>query len=371
MSQPDAVPHEKQHGKAAASGWIGSALEYYDFFIYAQAAALIFPSLFFDPNDPRMGIIGALGTYFVGYVARPIGAFYLGSWGDKHGRKNVLVLCMLMMGLSTFLVALLPTYQQVGFWAPAMLIALRLVQGFAVAGGDLRRQHDDPRARSVRPPRVLRQLHPAGHPGRPDPGRGDIPTVGDLPHSEAFESWGWRIPVPAQLGGGGGWLHHPAPGRRDPGLRGGSGRGRGPALADQDRLPGQPGPLVRVFCMALHEHHPGDDIDLRRDVRDEQGLRGRVLRERLPVDSRARQHRRRRGHPLCRQPRRQDRAASDDDHRCRGLPGSCRSATSGRSASTMSRCPSSSHCSCGERCTRATTRSSPPSTPSSSRPRPG
>ena len=75
-----------------------------------------------------------LATYGVGYVARPIGAFYLGSWGDRHGRKNVLVLCMLLMGFSTFLVAFLPTYQQIGFWAPALLITLRLIQGFAVAG---------------------------------------------------------------------------------------------------------------------------------------------------------------------------------------------------------------------------------------------
>lgn len=126
--------HQGQSTKAAASGWIGSALEYYDFFIYAQAAALIFPTIMFDKNDPKMGVIGALGTYVVGYVARPIGAFYLGQWGDKHGRKNVLVLCMLLMGFATMLVAILPTYQQVGIWAPAMLMALRLVQGFAVAG---------------------------------------------------------------------------------------------------------------------------------------------------------------------------------------------------------------------------------------------
>ncbi|MFT4296115.1 MAG: MFS transporter [Micropruina sp.] len=123
-----------QAKKAAASGWIGSALEYYDFFIYAQAAALIFPTIMFDQADPRMGIIGALGTYAVGYVARPIGAVVLGAWGDKYGRKNVLVLCMMLMGISTMLVAFLPTYQQIGFGAPVLLLALRLIQGFAVAG---------------------------------------------------------------------------------------------------------------------------------------------------------------------------------------------------------------------------------------------
>nr|WP_198588407.1 MFS transporter [Geodermatophilus chilensis] len=125
---------QKTPKKAAASGWMGSALEYYDFFIYAQAAALVFPTIFFAESDPQIGVIISLATFGVGYVARPLGAFVLGHWGDTHGRKNVLVLCMLLMGVSTFLVALLPTYDQVGLLAPALLVVLRLVQGFAVGG---------------------------------------------------------------------------------------------------------------------------------------------------------------------------------------------------------------------------------------------
>jgi MFS family permease len=113
---------------------MGSALEYYDFFIYAQAAALVFPTIMFAKGNPQVAIIASFATYGVGYVARPIGAFVLGHWGDTHGRKNVLVLCMLMMGASTFLVALLPTYQQVGLLAPGLLVLLRLIQGFAVGG---------------------------------------------------------------------------------------------------------------------------------------------------------------------------------------------------------------------------------------------
>lgn len=128
-----------QHGirqtrKAAASGWIGSALEYYDFFIYATAASLIFPQIFFPPGDPKTAIIASLATYGVGYVARPIGAFVLGHWGDTHGRKNVLLTCMFLMGFSTIGVGLLPTYAQAGLFAPLLLVILRLVQGFAVAG---------------------------------------------------------------------------------------------------------------------------------------------------------------------------------------------------------------------------------------------
>src|SRR5512141_1200416 len=103
-----------QTRKATASGWIGSVLEYYDFFIYATAAALVFPQVFFPSTDPKVAIIASLATYGVGYVARPIGAFFLGHWGDTHGRKTVLILCMFLMGISTMAVGLLPAYAQVG-----------------------------------------------------------------------------------------------------------------------------------------------------------------------------------------------------------------------------------------------------------------
>ena len=136
MTNPtDHEPHARhQTKKATASGWIGSALEYYDFFIYATAASLIFPQIFFPKTDPKVAIIASLATYGVGYVARPIGAFFLGHWGDTHGRKMVLIVCMFLMGFSTVAVGLLPTYDQVGLLAPALLVILRLVQGFAVAG---------------------------------------------------------------------------------------------------------------------------------------------------------------------------------------------------------------------------------------------
>jgi len=129
-----AANQRRQAKKARASGWIGSALEYYDFFIYAQAAALIFPQIFFPGGNPKIAIVASLATYGVGYVARPIGAFFLGHWGDTHGRKTVLLLCMFLMGFSTMAVGLLPTYGSVGMLAPTLLVILRLVQGFAVAG---------------------------------------------------------------------------------------------------------------------------------------------------------------------------------------------------------------------------------------------
>src|ERR1700753_3131155 len=116
----DQAAHRKdQSKKAAASGWIGSALEYYDFFIYASAAALGFPQIFFPSGNPTVAIVASLATDGVGYVARPIGAFFLGHWGDTHGRKTVLLVCMFLMGLSTMAVGVLPTYPQVRILAPA------------------------------------------------------------------------------------------------------------------------------------------------------------------------------------------------------------------------------------------------------------
>ena len=127
-----------QSKKAAASGWIGSALEYYDFFIYATAASLVFPQIFFPSENPTVAIVASLATYGVGYVARPIGAFVLGHLGDTHGRKTVLLVCMFIMGFSTMAVGLLPTYSQVGLLAPALLVVLR--PGFRRAGASSERE---------------------------------------------------------------------------------------------------------------------------------------------------------------------------------------------------------------------------------------
>lgn len=132
--RPEPAIGHRDPKRAAMSGWIGSALEYYDFALYSQAAALVFPAVFFPTENATVAIISSLATYAVGYVARPVGAIVLGSYGDRHGRKKVLVFAMLLMGVSTFAVGLLPTYGQVGVLAPALLVLLRLIQGFAVAG---------------------------------------------------------------------------------------------------------------------------------------------------------------------------------------------------------------------------------------------
>ena len=115
--------HDKsQSKKAAASGWIGSALEYYDFFIYATAASLVFPQIFFPSENPTVAIVASLATYGVGYVARPIGAFFLGHWGDTHGRKTVLILCMFLMGISTMLSVSCPHISRSECWRRCFLL---------------------------------------------------------------------------------------------------------------------------------------------------------------------------------------------------------------------------------------------------------
>lgn len=122
--------------RAAVSGWLGTALEFMDFQLYSLAAALVFSQLFFAADDPGMAVIGAMATYGVGYVARPVGAWFFGRMGDRIGRKKVLFYTIVLMGLATTLIGVLPTYETVGILAPALLVALRLLQGLG-AGAEI------------------------------------------------------------------------------------------------------------------------------------------------------------------------------------------------------------------------------------------
>jgi MFS family permease len=125
---------ERTPKKAALASWIGSVLEYYDFFIYGTAAALVFGKVFFPDSDPATGTLLSFATYGVGYVARPVGAFFMGHFGDRYGRKRILMFSVTLMGLATFLVGCLPTYSDIGVWAPVLLVTLRLIQGFSASG---------------------------------------------------------------------------------------------------------------------------------------------------------------------------------------------------------------------------------------------
>ncbi len=118
----------------AASSLAGTAVEWYDFFLYGTAAALVFNKLFFPSADPFVGTMLALGTFAAGFLARPLGAVVLGHLGDKHGRKSTLVASLLLMGIATALIAFIPSYASIGIAAPLILLFLRLVQGFALGG---------------------------------------------------------------------------------------------------------------------------------------------------------------------------------------------------------------------------------------------
>jgi MFS family permease len=131
---PHSAPPAKTPVRAAVASWIGSVVEYYDFFIYGTAAALVFGKVFFPDSDPATGTLLSFATYGVGYVARPVGSFFMGHIGDRYGRKRVLLLTVSLMGLATFLVGCLPTYDDIGIWAPVLLVTLRLLQGFSASG---------------------------------------------------------------------------------------------------------------------------------------------------------------------------------------------------------------------------------------------
>jgi MFS family permease len=180
--------------KAVAGGWVGSALEYYDFFIYATAASLVFPQIFFPSDNPAVAIVASLATYGVGYVARPVGAFVLGHWGDTHGRKQVLVGCMILMGVSTMAVGLLPTYEQAGVLAPSLLVVLRLIQGFAVAGeisgsSSMILEHAPFGHRGLYSSFTLQGVQA----GQVFAAAVFLPLARYLPR-DAFMAWGWRVP---------------------------------------------------------------------------------------------------------------------------------------------------------------------------------
>jgi metabolite-proton symporter len=120
--------------KIAFASFIGTTIEYYDFYIYGLAAALVFPALFFPKLDPASGLLASFATYGVAFLARPLGGAIFGHFGDRVGRKTVLIMSLLLMGASTFLVGILPGYEVIGLLAPILLIALRFLQGIGLGG---------------------------------------------------------------------------------------------------------------------------------------------------------------------------------------------------------------------------------------------
>src|SRR5918997_179609 len=134
MSQSTHTASATSPMKVASASLIGTTVEYYDFFIYGTAAALVFPALFFPSASPLVGTLLSFATLGVGFLARPIGGVVFGHFGDRVGRKKMLVISLVTMGLATTLMGLMPSYAVIGLAAPILLTLLRLVQGFAVGG---------------------------------------------------------------------------------------------------------------------------------------------------------------------------------------------------------------------------------------------
>ncbi|MFF2847805.1 MFS transporter [Streptomyces sp. NPDC058001] len=180
--------------RIVAASLIGTTIEWYDFFLYGSAAALVFNKVFFPDSDPLVGTLLSFLTYAVGFAARPLGALVFGHYGDRLGRKKLLVLSLLLMGGATFAIGLLPTHAMVGSAAPVLLTVLRLVQGFAL-GGEwggavlLVSEHGDARRRGF-----WASWPQTGAPAGQLLATGVLSLLTALLSDSAFETWGWRIP---------------------------------------------------------------------------------------------------------------------------------------------------------------------------------
>ncbi|MCX5337288.1 MFS transporter [Streptomyces sp. NBC_00140] len=193
-SAAPAPPSPNNLKRIVAASLIGTTIEWYDFFLYGSAAALVFNKLFFPGSDPLVGTLLSFLTYAVGFAARPIGALVFGHYGDRLGRKKLLVLSLLLMGGATFAIGLLPTHATIGSAAPVLLTVLRLVQGFAL-GGEwggavlLVSEHGDARRRGF-----WASWPQTGAPAGQLLATGVLSLLTAVLSDSAFTSWGWRIP---------------------------------------------------------------------------------------------------------------------------------------------------------------------------------
>src|SRR4051794_40669575 len=130
----DDAQHRKQLRRAVIASTVGTTIEWYDFFLYSIVTGLVFAKLYFPQSDPLIGTLQAFGIYAVGFIARPVGAAIFGHYGDRIGRKSTLIATLMLMGIATFLVAFVPTYEQIGVWGAVLLTLLRFLQGVGVGG---------------------------------------------------------------------------------------------------------------------------------------------------------------------------------------------------------------------------------------------
>jgi metabolite-proton symporter len=189
LAQPRVSP-----ARVAFASAVGTAIEWYDFFIFNTAAALVFGALFFPTVSPTAGTLAAFATFGVAFVARPVGGVVFGHFGDRLGRKKMLVLSLLIMGVSTFAVGLLPTFDAVGVWAPVLLVTLRFLQGFAVGGewggAVLMAAEHAPKSKRG----FYASWPQAGVPAGLVLASVAFIVLGRTLSDEQFLAWGWRVP---------------------------------------------------------------------------------------------------------------------------------------------------------------------------------
>ncbi|MGW5722501.1 MFS transporter [Amycolatopsis sp. NPDC003865] len=189
----DNLRSRAQLRRAVLSSYFGSVIEYYDFLLYATASAVVFNKVFFSNLDPVLGTIASLGTFTTGYLARPIGGIVFGHFGDKLGRKRMLVITMSMMGVASTLIGALPTYAQIGVWAPVLLIVLRVLQGIAVGGewgGAVLMSAEHATSRRG----LWASFTNAGAPSGMVVSTLLLTLMGAVTTDAQFLAWGWRVP---------------------------------------------------------------------------------------------------------------------------------------------------------------------------------
>lgn len=189
----DVAGRRKEARTVIASSYLGSTIEFYDFLLYATAAAVVFPKVFFSGMDDWVGVVAAYGTFAAGYVARPLGGVIFGHFGDRIGRKGMLIISMLVMGVASTLIGLVPGASVVGPWGAVMLVILRVAQGIAVGGewggaALMALEHSEPGRRGFAASFVN-----AGAPTGAVLGTFIMGAFSSLPNDQ-FLAWGWRVP---------------------------------------------------------------------------------------------------------------------------------------------------------------------------------
>jgi metabolite-proton symporter len=184
---------KRQVRRAMIAGTVGTSIEWYDFFLYGTAAALVFPKLFFPGASAYAGALASFATYAVGFAARPVGAAFFGHFGDRIGRKATLISTLLLMGIASTLIGILPGYATLGFWAPTLLVVLRLIQGLGVGGEwggsvTLCMEWGNPKRRGF-----IGSWPQVGVPIGLLLSTGAVSLLTHLTGS-SFETWGWRVP---------------------------------------------------------------------------------------------------------------------------------------------------------------------------------